>query len=672
MHIHRYTTCMLLAITILLAACTGISDPPEEPIEPQVQGGVLILCEGNYNSGNASLCHYDPYTRHVERGVFRRTNDRRLGDTGQSITLGPDGTAYIAMENSGIIWALDTRTLRVRGQLTSSQAPGMINPRYVHITEPHKAYVTDLYSPYITTFDPTTMTPLGNIPTGQPSVDGYSSTEQMAQWGDSLYVCCWSYSRDILVIDTQQDRIVHRLTLDSPQPRSIVCDRRGRLWVITDGGYQTAEDSYGDNIPHLYRIDASTLSIELDLPLPQDEAAVQIALSPDSTQLYVLNNDIYRLDITDQAFPSQPLIPAPTDSQGRRHKLYGLAVHPTQGDVYVADAVDYAQSGVVYRYSSQGQELDHFRVGINPCGFAFLDTPTQLPQDVLQDNQEDRLRRAMVSHVYEYMPAPGHQVNGYSVVGDLIRPGATMQEACDTVLSHFRHRWMVSLGGQGGYLVAGFDHDVTNSRGGYDLAIKGNPYSYQSEPGIIWVSADDNGDGLPNDTWYELAGSEYGTPNHTQDYAITYYRPTAPAQDIAWSDNQGGSGTIPYMPEWNTHPTYWQDWVPTQTDSQGRQYRTYYGSRLRDRSTYHDGISLIPPYDWGYADNQGSDYFLNDNFCNIPMGYYRLSQAVNFDGTPAHLSHIRFVRIQTAQTGSTPNLGEISTEVYGIWDCHIQ
>ena len=42
-----------------------------------------------------------------------------------------------------------------------------------------------------------------------------------------------------------------------------------------------------------------------------------------------------------------------------------------KGDIYLADAVDYSQAGVVYRYSREGQLVDHFRVGINPSCFAF-------------------------------------------------------------------------------------------------------------------------------------------------------------------------------------------------------------------------------------------------------------------------------------------------------------
>ncbi len=264
--------------------------------------------------------------------------------------------------------------------------------------------------------------------------------------------------------------------------------------------------------------------------------------------------------------------------------------------------------------------------------------------------------QALVNKVYELMPAPGHQVNGFIIVGDSYPENCTHEEACDSALMHFQKGWSVSLGAQGGYIVAGFDHSVENS-GDYDIGIKGNPYDYQSEPGIVWVSQDDNGDGLPNDQWFELAGSEYGTDNHTTEYAITYYRPEMKKSATGWRDCFGQTGYVPYMSYWNPHDFYWQPWVEG-------TFKTYFGSRLKDRSTYEKGISNIPPYDWGYADNLSKIDWFEDPAGK--MNHFRISDARTWDGQPANLEYIDFIKVQTAQTGSTPNLGDISTEVYYI------
>lgn len=252
---------LLLTFLSVLCACNGTDNENEEEHFQDTGKGVFILNEGNYNSGNSTLSYYYPGEKRVENGIFLRSNDRKLGDTGQSMTL-YNNTLFIAMENSGIVWGIDAETFRVKGQLTAAQTEHMINPRFVHIVNEGKAYVSDLYSPYITIFNPTTFRPLGSIHTGQPSANGYSSTENMVQYGNHVFTNCWSYSNKILAIDTRTDEVTDSIVLGSWQPKSMIADARGKLWVLTDGGYHTGDESFGDNVPHLYRIDAATLEIE--------------------------------------------------------------------------------------------------------------------------------------------------------------------------------------------------------------------------------------------------------------------------------------------------------------------------------------------------------------------------------------------------------------------------
>ncbi len=365
-YIYRY---MLLSVLVLIAACSN-SDPGVEETFSGTGQGVFVLCEGNFNAGNSTLSYYNPDSRKVENGIFLRANDRKLGDTGQSIQL-HDGAAYIAVENSGIIWRLDATTFKVQGQLAADSTSQMINPRYIHFLSSEKAYVTDLYAPCITVFNPQTMRPLGSISTRQAASRGYCSTEKMVQWGDRVFTNCWSYSNKILVIDTHRDEVCDSIVLGSWQPKDMVLDSRGKLWVVTDGGYSTGEDSFGDNVPHLYRIDATTLQVEVDQTLDTDEGSVALALNPEGTMLYLINNDVYRMAVTDGHLPVRPFIQAERSPSGIRHYLYGIGVNPQNGEIYLADAVDYSQSGVIYRYAADGTQIDKFRVGINPNGFAF-------------------------------------------------------------------------------------------------------------------------------------------------------------------------------------------------------------------------------------------------------------------------------------------------------------
>ncbi len=263
----------------------------------------------------------------------------------------------------------------------------------------------------------------------------------------------------------------------------------------------------------------------------------------------------------------------------------------------------------------------------------------------------DASQRAACNRVYEYLPAPGQFIN------ETYAP-RTMEEACAWAEKQLGSKYgYVSLGSFGGCVVVGFDHPVACT-GGYDLAIDGNPLDTSSEPGIVWVMQDENGDGLPNDTWYELRGSEYGKPETWQDYAVTYYRPSEPDAGIAWTDDRGQSGTIARV-SYHRQDSYYPAWV-------GDDSYTLRGTRLEARNRF-DGVQWInPPYEWGYADNFSSIDRLTDNGMNANR--FRIADAVRADGLPAGLAHIDFVKVQTGVLAQSGGLGETSTEVFAIRD----
>lgn len=376
-----------LALSFLFSCGGSTDDPITDPtIEPVYnRTGVFILNEGNYNAGNASLSYYNPDSKEVNNGIFYSINGRKLGDVAQSITLQND-KLWIAVENSGIIWAIDANTFKVTGQVEANDRDGctdnhMDHPRYVHFVNSSKAYVTDLYSPYLTVFDPSrtvtheksgTLYPkTAFIPTGQQVVNGNASTEEMVQVGNYVFTNCWSYNNKILVIDTATDKVVKEIELSTYQPKAMALDANGKLWVVTDGGYSVGGESYMNQLPHLYRINTQTFQVEHEEALDLDESNVQLCTNASKTVLYIMNNDIYQMNINDSFVPLTPFIQAPVDSNGKRHKLYSIGVNPANDEIYVGDAVDYSQTGVVYRYDKNGSLLDQFRVGITPNHFCF-------------------------------------------------------------------------------------------------------------------------------------------------------------------------------------------------------------------------------------------------------------------------------------------------------------
>lgn len=354
-----YFRLLLLALWSLTGAgaCMDYGPMEEEDFDTgqtSFAEGLFIVNEGNFMYGNASLSYYDTKTRQVENAVFTRANGISLGDVAQSMTI-RDGIGWIVVNNSGVIFAIDIDTFKVIGQIT-----GFTSPRYIHFLSDTKAYVTQLWDNRICIVNPQTFEITGYIPTPLPT--GSESTEQMVQYGQYVFTNCWSYNDRILVIDSETDRVCDSIKVGI-QPASIALDCHDKLWAITDGGYE--DSPYGYSQPVLYRIDACTRQIEEEFSFPLGDHPSELQLNGTRDTLYFINRGVWRMPVTDDRLPVRPFI----EDNGTIY--YGLTVNPVNSDVYVADAIDYVQSGIVYRYSSDGALLDNFRVGITPGAFCW-------------------------------------------------------------------------------------------------------------------------------------------------------------------------------------------------------------------------------------------------------------------------------------------------------------
>lgn len=283
-----------------------------------------------------------------------------------------------------------------------------------------------------------------------------------------------------------------------------------------------------------------------------------------------------------------------------------------------------------------------------------------------------------IAKVYEYCPAPGQFVNEMPQyeTGDTY---ADILKKCEESISG-KNDVMISLGGYGGYVTFGFDHTVVNKPGEYDFRIWGNAFyellnpdekGGSAEPGIVMVSYDANMNGLPDDTWYELAGSEYSKPGTLHDYALTYSRPDPslePVPDydypyltdlhyIPWRDSEGNTG---YMPKNSFHvQDYYPKWV-------NQDELTFSGSCLRPNAVDISGEGtyyILYSYDWGYVDNHPNDYG--------DLNSFDIGWAVDRNGNPVHLPGVDFIRVYTGLNQYCGWLGETSTEICRAQDLHI-
>jgi len=259
-------------------------------------------------------------------------------------------------------------------------------------------------------------------------------------------------------------------------------------------------------------------------------------------------------------------------------------------------------------------------------------------------NEEPETKSAYITKVFDYAYAPGQHA----------------ALALPTDIQYFvgdpaKHSGWVYLGGFGGYIVAGFDHNVLNKEGAdFEVyALKGS----SPEPAIVYVMQDENGDGLPNETWFELKGNQF--VNSQRNYKVTYFKPAANS-NIKWRDSNAKRAEL--VPGFGaTNSSAWW-WPSTKTDS-----ITFVGTRLPDAydNNSSNGVEywVVPKdrFTWGYAENlSGSDYDTT-----IGANKLDISNAVDASGNSINLKNIRFIKVQTAVFQQAGWTNEVSAEVRG-------
>jgi hypothetical protein len=202
-----------------------------------------------------------------------------------------------------------------------------------------------------------------------------------------------------------------------------------------------------------------------------------------------------------------------------------------------------------------------------------------------------------------------------------------------------------SLGTIGGYTIWPVVHKAS-------YTMMGNAFEGWTEPGIVWFQEDLNGNGLPDEIWYEVNAGR--GPYITRRYSIKFlksgegtlldnpYGQTLRA--VYWADAKGRTGQI--------HGGWPKDWGVSNADG---AWVTYTATLMAD-----NGVIKSEGYD--YKDLVGPGGTSGGPFVDHGAPVIPISRAVDAAGNPVTLSRVRFVKVQTGVFKYGGDFGEVSTE----------
>lgn len=337
----------LFLISILVWSCEPDEKVPGKYEHILTGSGVMIINEGNFNGGNASLSFYSYDSAKIYSDLFEEINGRPLGDVAQSFLRVAEDKGYVLVNNSNKIEVVNLNTFESVKTINK-----VASPRYAEKVSSSKVYVTSMYSDSLTIID-----------LALDKVSGYinlrRSSESILVAGASAFVANWVGGDEVMVINTLTNRVVDSITL-SVEPESMVIDKNNVLWVLCNGGWLR------ENYAQLFAINTGTNEVIRSLQFPtKADSPVNLNCNSARDSLFWLNGGIFAMDISSSSLPEEPLI----NSEGSY--FYKFSVNPFMSEIVVTDALDYSSSGKLYFYSGKGILKESVSAGIIPGNLYF-------------------------------------------------------------------------------------------------------------------------------------------------------------------------------------------------------------------------------------------------------------------------------------------------------------
>ena len=352
---------LFLSISVFFSSCEEDENINTKYFPKNFTQGALIANEGTWGSGDGSISFYSFDKDEVYNNVFQTINDRALGDVIQSVTLYND-KAYIIANASNKIEVVNDSTFKELGVITE-----LSSPRYFIGINNSKAYVTQWGNEgEVKVINLDNFTVSGTITVG----DG---PEKMIMIGNFVYVAnSGSFAaadNTLSVIDGRTDNIVETIELTGDNPKDMVIDANGNLWVLCYGNivYNPDYSIASQTASKLVQIDPSTNDIIQTIIIGESLHPTNLEASQSGNDLFYGGGygfqGIFKIGITETSVSETPILDK---------YYYGFNINPNTGNIYALEpSADYVSAGTLWRYDPNGILVGEYEVSVGPNSATF-------------------------------------------------------------------------------------------------------------------------------------------------------------------------------------------------------------------------------------------------------------------------------------------------------------
>lgn len=330
-----------LCLIVFMSACFPEKDVPVS--QAPSPGSLLVLNEGNFQWGNATVSSYDIKEGTATDGdLFSSVNGRPLGDVLQSALL-IDDHYWLVVNNSGKIEVVNKNTF------TSTRTIGQLgSPRHLCQYSPTEVALTDLYSDSLSFL---------NIQSGEITEKVFLKgwKEEMVLVKNHIWVTNPNTPR-IYQVSLNPKKIIDSIPIGFGS-FSVYADKAERLWIATRGNKDLGISSMIHCMDPVSK--AILFSETIGTEIIQD-----FFVDSEDRVYYIFENKLFRFDAQTPSLPAAPLY------EGSAGNLYAVEYHA--GKIFLSDAIDFTQRGKVIVLDDSGEVLDMFQAGRIPNGFLFV------------------------------------------------------------------------------------------------------------------------------------------------------------------------------------------------------------------------------------------------------------------------------------------------------------